>query len=90
MEQQVDILAFGAHSDDVEIGMGGTLAKYASEGKRIVICDITEAELSSNGTVPLRKEEALKAAQLLGAYKRETLDVPDGEFTYRKKTLRKW
>ncbi len=77
MEQQVDILAFGAHSDDVEIGMGGTLAKYASEGKRIVICDITEAELSSNGTVPLRKEEALKAAQLLGAYKRETLDVPD-------------
>ncbi|BCB04511.1 bacillithiol biosynthesis deacetylase BshB1 [Bacillus sp. KH172YL63] len=77
MEHQTDILAFGAHADDVEIGMGGTLAKYASVGKKIVICDLTEAELSSNGSVPLRKEEALKAARVLGAYKRETLDIPD-------------
>ncbi|WP_201713301.1 bacillithiol biosynthesis deacetylase BshB1 [Rossellomorea arthrocnemi] len=77
MEQQVDILAFGAHADDVEIGMGGTLAKFAAEGKKIVICDITEAELSSNGTVSIRKEEALRAADILGAMKRVTLDVPD-------------
>jgi N-acetylglucosamine malate deacetylase 1 len=77
VDQQIDILAFGAHADDVEIGMGGTLAKYAAEGKKIVICDLTEAELSSNGTVSLRKEEARSAAQILGADKRETLDVPD-------------
>ncbi|MCC5800423.1 bacillithiol biosynthesis deacetylase BshB1 [Rossellomorea vietnamensis] len=77
MDRQIDILAFGAHADDVEIGMGGTLAKYAAEGKKIVICDITEAELSSNGTVSLRKEEALRAADILGAYKRLTLDIPD-------------
>jgi N-acetylglucosamine malate deacetylase 1 len=77
VEQQVDILAFGAHADDVEIGMGGTLAKFAAEGKKIVICDITEAELSSNGTVSIRKEEALRAADILGAMKRVTLDVPD-------------
>ncbi|PFA70053.1 bacillithiol biosynthesis deacetylase BshB1 [Bacillus sp. AFS015802] len=77
MDNQIDILAFGAHADDVEIGMGGTLAKYASEGKKIVICDMTEAELSSNGTVSLRKEEALRAADILGAVKRVTLDVPD-------------
>ncbi|MGD6847505.1 bacillithiol biosynthesis deacetylase BshB1 [Rossellomorea aquimaris] len=77
MDQQIDILAFGAHADDVEIGMGGTLAKYAAEGKKIVICDLTEAELSSNGTVSLRKEEARSAAHILGVFKRETLDVPD-------------
>lgn len=77
MDQQVDILAFGAHADDVEIGMGGTIAKYAAEGKKIVICDLTEAELSSNGTVSLRKEEARSAARILGACKRETLDIPD-------------
>ncbi|WP_064091047.1 bacillithiol biosynthesis deacetylase BshB1 [Rossellomorea aquimaris] len=75
--EHIDILAFGAHSDDVEIGMGGTIAKYASEGKKIVICDITQAELSSNGSVPLRKKEAKKAAQLLGVLERETLDIPD-------------
>lgn len=77
MDQRIDILAFGAHADDVEIGMGGTLAKYAAEGKKIVICDLTEAELSSNGTVSLRKEEALSAASIVGAFKRETLDIPD-------------
>ncbi|WP_226672924.1 bacillithiol biosynthesis deacetylase BshB1 [Rossellomorea aquimaris] len=77
MSEQIDILAFGAHADDVEIGMGGTLAKYAAEGKKIVICDLTKAELSSNGSVSLREGEALKAADILGAYERVTLDIPD-------------
>lgn len=76
-EEQIDILAFGAHADDVEIGMGGTLAKYAKEGKKIVICDLTEAELSSNGSVPIRKLEARKAAGYLGVMERVTLDIPD-------------
>lgn len=53
----LDILAFGAHSDDVEIGMGGTIAKYVKKGARVGICDLTQAELSSNGTVESRKEE---------------------------------
>lgn len=51
----LDILAFGAHSDDVEIGMGGTIAKYTKKGFQIGICDLTQAELSSNGTVETRK-----------------------------------
>jgi N-acetylglucosamine malate deacetylase 1 len=76
-EEHVDILAFGAHADDVEIGMGGTLAKYAEAGKKIVICDLTEAELSSNGTVSIRKREAMKAARHLGVMERVTLDIPD-------------
>jgi N-acetylglucosamine malate deacetylase 1 len=73
----LDILAFGAHADDVEIGMGGTIAKYAALGKRIGICDLTKAELSSNGTVELRKQEASLAARLLGVKLRKALDLPD-------------
>jgi N-acetylglucosamine malate deacetylase 1 len=74
---KLDILAFGAHADDVEIGMGGTIAKYAAEGKLIGICDLTKAEMSSNGTVETRQQEALKAAEILGAEVRKTLDLPD-------------
>ncbi len=75
-QHSVDILAFGAHADDVEIGMGGTIAKYAQMGKKIVICDLTKAEMSSNGTVERRIEEADKAAGMIGA-KRISLDLPD-------------
>lgn len=77
MIEKVDILAFGAHADDVEIGMGASIAKWVSQGKKVVICDLTEAELSSNGTVENRKEEAQKAANILGVYKRITLNMPD-------------
>ncbi len=76
-KMKLDILAFGAHPDDVEIGMGATLAKYASDGYRVGICDLTKAELSSNGTVALRQEEAKKAAEILGIAERIQLDFPD-------------
>jgi bacillithiol biosynthesis deacetylase BshB1 len=77
MKAAIDILAFGAHADDVEIGMGGSIAKWASQGKSVVICDLTEAELSSNGTVASRKAEAKKAAELLGVKERVGLTIPD-------------
>lgn len=77
MNETVDILCFGAHADDVEIGMGGTIAKYAQEGKRIVIVDLTGANLSSNGTVETRLQEAEKAAKILGIVKRENLHLED-------------
>jgi N-acetylglucosamine malate deacetylase 1 len=77
MSKSVDILAFGAHADDVEIGMGGSIAKWAAMGKSVVICDLTEAELSSNGTVASRKAEAKKAAELLGVKERVGLTIPD-------------
>ncbi|MPQ24908.1 bacillithiol biosynthesis deacetylase BshB1 [Bacillus paralicheniformis] len=73
----LDILAFGAHSDDVEIGMGGTIAKYTKKGFQIGICDLTQAELSSNGTVETRKSEAALAADILGASARISLTLPD-------------
>lgn len=76
-EFELDILAFGAHADDVEIGMGGTIAKFANQAYKVGICDLTHAELSSNGTVELRKQEALKAADILGVSVRETLNLKD-------------
>jgi N-acetylglucosamine malate deacetylase 1 len=75
--EQLHMLAFGAHPDDVEIGMGGTIAKYAEKGYRIGICDLTLAELSSNGTVELRQKEAREAADILGVAKRINLGLPD-------------
>ncbi|PPA71245.1 bacillithiol biosynthesis deacetylase BshB1 [Jeotgalibacillus proteolyticus] len=77
MKETTHILAFGAHADDAEIGMGGTIHKWASRNKKIVICDLTEAELSSNGSVALRKEEAQRAADCLGVKERINLGLPD-------------
>jgi N-acetylglucosamine malate deacetylase 1 len=74
---QLHILAFGAHADDVEIGMAGTIAKLTAAGKRIGICDLTDADLSSNGNVDLRKKEALQSAQILGVSYRTSLGIPD-------------
>lgn len=74
---EIDMLVFGAHADDAEIGMGGTIAKHAKSGQRIVICDLTEAEMSSNGTVELRRQEAEAAAAVLGLYGRSNLGLPD-------------
>ncbi|GAJ40182.1 bacillithiol biosynthesis deacetylase BshB1 [Saccharococcus caldoxylosilyticus] len=77
MNEELHILAFGAHPDDVEIGMGGTIAKYAEKGYRIGICDLTLAELSSNGTVERRQQEANNAARILGVATRINLGLPD-------------
>lgn len=73
----VDILAFGAHPDDIEIGVGGILAKHSRAGKSIVLCDLTEAELSTNGTVENRYLEAQAAANILGVKERVNLKLPD-------------
>ncbi|WHY03614.1 bacillithiol biosynthesis deacetylase BshB1 [Neobacillus sp. DY30] len=76
-DKPLHILAFGAHADDVEIGMGGSIAKLTMSGKRIGICDLTDADLSSNGTIELRKQEAKKAAEILGVSDRFSLGLPD-------------
>ncbi|KGA99117.1 deacetylase [Alkalihalobacillus alcalophilus ATCC 27647 = CGMCC 1.3604] len=79
---KVDVLAFGAHPDDVEIGMGATLAKLAQEGKTVAICNLTYAELSSNGTVQERQEEAKKAAEILKVSHLLQLDLKDRGLKY--------
>ncbi|OOE04700.1 bacillithiol biosynthesis deacetylase BshB1 [Anoxybacillus kestanbolensis] len=81
------ILAFGAHPDDVEIGMGGTIAKYAQQGYDIGICDLTLAELSSNGTVHTRQQEAKRAADILGVRTRIQLKLPDRGLVVQKEHI---
>lgn len=74
---KLDILVFGAHADDAEIGMAGTIAKHTAAGLKVGLCDLTAAEMSSNGTVERRKQEARQAAELLGAAVRTNLGLPD-------------
>jgi bacillithiol biosynthesis deacetylase BshB1 len=73
----VDVLAFGPHPDDIEIGIGGTLAKHAALGHRVGLCDLTAGEMSTNGTVEERLAEAARASDVLGARWRTNLRLPD-------------
>lgn len=77
MSTKLDILVFGAHADDAEIGMAGTIIKHTAAGMSVGICDLTEAELSSNGNVELRKTEADAASNVLGLAVRSNLGLPD-------------
>jgi bacillithiol biosynthesis deacetylase BshB1 len=74
----VDLLVFGPHPDDLEIGLGGTIARHAAEGRSVGLCDLTAGELASNGTPAVRLQEAEAAARVLGAAWRENLGWPDG------------
>jgi N-acetylglucosamine malate deacetylase 1 len=74
----IDLLVFGPHADDIEIGLGGSVARHTAAGHRVGLCDLTRAELSSNGTPDIRAEEAAAAARVLGAAWRENLGWPDG------------
>ncbi|OWP84799.1 bacillithiol biosynthesis deacetylase BshB1 [Flavobacterium davisii] len=77
---KLDILAFGAHPDDVELGCGGTLAKEISLGKKVGIIDLTRGELGTRGTPEIRDLEAQKSAQILKVSIRENLEFRDGFF----------
>jgi bacillithiol biosynthesis deacetylase BshB1 len=73
----IDLLVFGPHPDDLEIGLGGTIARHVSEGLRVGLCDLTAGEMGSNGTVDERLAEAEAARVVLGAQWRENLRWPD-------------
>ena len=77
---KLDILAFGAHPDDVELGCSGTIAKEISLGKKVGIIDLTRGELGTRGSVEIRNSESAKAAERLGVSIRENLDMRDGFF----------
>lgn len=77
---KVDILAFAAHPDDVEISVAGTLMKHIAAGKRVVIVDLTQGELGSRGTVETRYDEAKKASEIIGITDRINLKLADGFF----------
>lgn len=77
---ELDILAFGAHPDDVELGCAGTLAKEISLGKKVGIIDLTEGELGTRGSVAIRYKESKRASEILGISIRENLKMRDGFF----------
>jgi N-acetylglucosamine malate deacetylase 1 len=74
----IDLLVFGPHPDDIEIGLGGTVARHAAAGRIVGLCDLTAGELGSNGTPEERRREAEQAARVLGAAFRDNLGWPDG------------
>jgi len=82
---KLDILAFGAHPDDVELGCGATIAKEISLGKKVGIVDLTRGELGTRGSAEIRDKEAKNAAQILGVTVRENLGFADGFFINDKK-----
>jgi len=77
---KLDILAFGAHPDDVELGCGGTLAKEIALGRKVGIVDLTRGELGTRGSAEIRDREAAAAAKILGVVARENLNMRDGFF----------
>lgn len=81
---KLDILAIGAHPDDVELGCGGTLAKEITNGKSVGIVDLTQGELGTRGTAKTRYTEAQNAAHILGVTVRENLGFADGFFVNDK------
>jgi len=77
---KLDILAIGAHPDDVELGCGATIAKEISLGKKVGILDLTKGELGTRGSAEIRAVEAKNAAEILGVQIRENLAFADGFF----------
>ncbi len=79
MPDRADLLVFGPHPDDLEIGLGGAIAKHAALGHRVGLCDLTRGELGTNGTPEQRVRESVAACAVLGASWRESLALPDGD-----------
>jgi bacillithiol biosynthesis deacetylase BshB1 len=85
----VDVLAIGAHPDDIELACGGTVAKLVQQGHKVALCDLTQGELGTRGTREIRTEEAQKAAKILGVETRRNLQIPDGNIEVNKSNLLK-
>lgn len=77
---KLDILAIGAHPDDVELSCAGTLAKEIARGKKVGILDLTRGELGTRGSAEIRDQEAKDAAEILGVSVRRNLEFSDGFF----------
>jgi len=78
---KLDVLAIGAHPDDVELGCSGTLISEVKRGKKVGIVDLTQGELGTRGTIETRYAEAADAARIMGIAVRDNLKMRDGFFT---------
>ena len=86
---KVDILAFGVHPDDVELGCSGTLIASIAQGKKVAVVDLTRGELGTRGTAETRKAEAANAAKAMGVAARENLNMADGFFQNDEANIKK-
>lgn len=86
---KLDILAFGAHPDDVELSCSGTLLVEKNNGKKTGIIDLSRGELGTRGSKELRSKEAEKASEILGISARENLEIPDGNIAYTEENINK-
>lgn len=86
---KADILAFGVHPDDVELGCSGTLISSIAAGKIVAVVDLTRGELGTRGTAETRKIEAANAAKVMGLHARENLEMADGFFQNDEKNILK-
>ena len=86
---KVDILAFGVHPDDVELGCSGTLIASIATGKKVGVIDLTRGELGTRGNAETRKKEAADAAIIMGVHERGNLDMADGFFQNDEEHLKK-
>jgi N-acetylglucosamine malate deacetylase 1 len=77
---KADILAIGAHPDDIELGCSGTIINEINNGKKVAIVDLTQGELGTRGTIETRYSEAAEAARIMGVFARENLKLHDGFF----------
>ena len=85
----LDILVFAAHPDDAELSMGGSIARFTSQGKKVGVVDLTKAELSTRGNVKTREEETMAATKILKLKVRENLGIKDGQITFSQELLKK-
>lgn len=89
MFEKLDILAFGVHPDDVELGCSGTILASVAQGKKVGIIDLTQGELGTRGSAEIRRVEAAEAAKVLQASVRENLKMADGFFQNDEANQRK-
>ena len=86
---RADIIAFGTHPDDAEIGCGGTMIKLADAGHKVVIVDLVRGEMGTRGSAEIRAQEAAASLKILGLHGRENLELQDGNIDITMETKRK-
>ena len=84
---KLDVLAIGAHPDDIELSCAATVAKLVSNGKKVAILDLTQGELGTRGSKIIRKREAENSAKILGVEFRDNLRLPDGNIEFTRKNI---
>lgn len=88
MSEHVDLLAFGAHPDDIELSCAGTVMKHVAMGQRVALVDLTQGEMGSRGTIETRYAEAKDAAQIMGIHARVNLKMADSLFAINEENKR--